>query len=87
MNSLDLISLKKNVKDYLDTCGLPKEAIRLVLREIYEEVQKEAVNEALEQAKENHDILMPSTILFSIMLCCFWNNFRLQEMQSQGRYL
>lgn len=55
MNSLDLISLKKNVKDYLDTCGLPKEAIRLVLREIYEEVQKEAVNEALEQAKENEE--------------------------------
>lgn len=55
MNSLDLISLKKNIKDYLDNIGLPKEAIRLVLKEVYEEVSKEAINEALEQAKEHEE--------------------------------
>jgi len=51
MNSLDLISLKKNIKDYLDKCEIPKEAIRLVLKELYAEIQQEAVNEAMAQAQ------------------------------------
>jgi len=52
MNSLDLISFKKNIKDYINTCGLPKEAARLVLKEIYEETSKEAINEAYAEAQK-----------------------------------
>lgn len=51
MNSLDLISLKKNLKDYLDKCDIPKEAVRLVLKELYTEIQQEAVSEAMAQAQ------------------------------------
>ena len=52
MTSLDLISFKKNIKDYIDTCGLPKEAARLVLKEVYEETSKEALKEAYEEANK-----------------------------------
>ena len=52
MTSLELISFKKNIKDYIDTCGLPKEAVRLELKEIYEEVSKEALQEAYAEAQE-----------------------------------
>jgi len=52
MTSLDLISFKKNIKDYIDTCGLPKEAARLVLKELLEETTKEAIAEAYAEAKK-----------------------------------
>ncbi len=60
MNSLDLISLKKNIKDYLESTKLPWEAIRLVMKELYTEIQQEAVNEAMaqaqaEEAKQNEE--------------------------------
>lgn len=55
MTSLDLLSFKKNVSDYIRTCheaGMPFEAMRLSLKEILEEVSREALNEALAQTKE-----------------------------------
>lgn len=52
MTSLDIISFKKSIKDYINTCGLPKEAARLVLKEIYEEVSKEALSEAYAEAQK-----------------------------------
>lgn len=52
MNSLDLITFKKSIKDYVDTCGLPKEASRLILKEVLEEVTKEALNEAMKELSE-----------------------------------
>lgn len=55
MTSLDLISFRKNVNDYIRNChetGMPLEAIRLSLKEIIEEVSKEAVNEAYAEASQ-----------------------------------
>ena len=52
MTSLDLISFKKNVKDYINACGIPKEAARLILKEMYEEITKEAIAEAYKEAQE-----------------------------------
>ena len=52
MNSLDLLTAKKTIKDYIDTCGLPKEASRLILKEVLEEVSKEALNEAMKELSE-----------------------------------
>lgn len=47
MTSLDLITLKKTIKDYIEGQPIPKEAARLVLREILEEISKEAIDEAM----------------------------------------
>lgn len=52
MTSLDLISFRKNIKDYINTCGIPKEAARLILKEIYEETTKEAIAEAYKEAEK-----------------------------------
>lgn len=52
MNSLDLITVKKTVKEYIDTCGLPKEASRLILKEVLEEVTREALNDAMKELSE-----------------------------------
>ena len=50
MNSLELVSLKKNIKDELNKIKLPKEALRLILKEVYEEISREAVEEAIAEA-------------------------------------
>lgn len=47
MNSLEIISFKKNIKDYADKSGFPKEVVRLVFKELLEEASSEALNEAL----------------------------------------
>ena len=55
MNSLDLITLKKNIEDELNKIDIPKEALRLIIKEVYEDVSKAALNEALQQAKEKEE--------------------------------
>ena len=60
MNSLDLITIKKTLKDYIDNQDVPREALRLILKEVLEEVSKEAYTEAMNDlnklsAKENED--------------------------------
>ncbi len=60
MNSLDLITIKKTLKDYIDNQDVPREALRLILKEVLEEVSKEAYTEAMNDlnklsTKENED--------------------------------
>ena len=52
MTSLEIISMKQTIKDYLNSCGAPKEISRMVVREVYEDLQREALEEALTEAKE-----------------------------------
>lgn len=58
MTSLDIISFKKNVTDYIKSCheaGMPFEAMRLSLKEILEETSRQAISEAMAQAKEQEE--------------------------------
>lgn len=60
MNSLDLVTIKKTLKDYIDNQDVPREAMRLILRELLDEVSKEACTEAINDLnklseKENED--------------------------------
>ena len=55
MNTLEIMSFEKNLKDYIKAAQLPTEVKRLVLKEIYDEVKTEALTEALTQAKEMED--------------------------------
>lgn len=50
MNSLELISFKKTIKDYIDEHADSKEQARYVLKELLEEVSKESIEEAIGQA-------------------------------------
>lgn len=52
MTSLEIISAKKNIEDYLDTLKMPKEVVRMVLKEIYAKAEREAFEEALKEAQE-----------------------------------
>lgn len=52
MNSLQIISFKKTIKDYIDSQPIPKEVSRLVLKELLEEVSKEALDEAMAELEK-----------------------------------
>lgn len=55
MTSLQLVSFKKNITDYIESQPLPKEAVRLVLKEILEDVSHKAITEALREAEEREN--------------------------------
>lgn len=52
MNSIDIITMKKTIKDYIDGQPIPKEVSRLVLKELLEEVSKEALDEAMAELEK-----------------------------------
>ncbi len=53
--SLDVMTFKKTIEEYVKAINMPAEVKRLVLKEIYDEVKTEALTEALAQAKEMED--------------------------------
>lgn len=56
MNTLEIISFKKTLEDYINKQEMPKEVVRLVLKEIYDNVSKASLEEALnEMRKEEND--------------------------------
>ena len=52
MTSLEIISAKKNIEDYIESLEMPKEVIRMVLKEIYARAERQAFDEALKEAQE-----------------------------------
>lgn len=52
MDSLSVYSFKENIKQLIDKYGLPKEVVRLVLKELYTETEKSALEEVLREAEE-----------------------------------
>lgn len=55
MNSLDILTFKKTIKDYIDSQPLPKEVVRMVVKELLEDISKEALDEAMKEIKEMED--------------------------------
>lgn len=55
MNSLDILTFKKTIKDYIDSQPLPKEVVRMVVKELLENISKEALDEAMKEIKEMED--------------------------------
>lgn len=52
MTSLEIITFKKNLEDYISSQNFPAEIKRMVLEDIYKKVAQDAFNEAMNQAKE-----------------------------------
>lgn len=55
MTSLDIVSARKTIEDYIDGLDIPKEVVRMVVKEIYQKTEKDAYAEALAQAKEKEN--------------------------------
>ena len=53
MLSIDILTVKKTVEDYLESVDMPWELKRMILKEIYEKTEKKAYNEAMNEVKEN----------------------------------
>lgn len=51
MTSLEIVSVKKSIKDYINATVESKELARLIVKEILEEATKEALEEAILEAK------------------------------------
>lgn len=52
MNTLDILTFKKSIENFIDDSEMPKELVRMVLKEIYSSVEKQAYEEAMAQLKE-----------------------------------
>ena len=58
MTTLEILSFKKAIENYIEDSKLPKELVRMILKEIYSSVEKQAYDEAMAQlneTKENDD--------------------------------
>ena len=55
MSSLEVVTFKQSIKDYIANQSMPKEVIRMALKEIYAEVEREAYEELILEAKEKGD--------------------------------
>lgn len=55
MSSLEIISFKKSIEDFIASQKLPAEVKRMVVKEIYEDVTAEAAREAMREIKEEED--------------------------------
>lgn len=55
MTSLDIITAKKAVKDFMNNLDFPKEVERLILKEIYDEAREEAYKEAMDELNKKGD--------------------------------
>lgn len=55
MTSLDIISVKQTIENYINGLDMPKEVIRMVVKEVYQKTEKDAYEEALAQAKEREE--------------------------------
>lgn len=55
MNSLDILTFKKTLEDYIAAQNMPKMVISMVLKEISQKAESDALTEALNEAKERED--------------------------------
>lgn len=55
MNTLDILSARQTIENYINGLDMPKEVIRMVVKEVYQKTEKDAYEEALMQAKEKED--------------------------------
>lgn len=52
MNSLEVLSFKKSIEDYIESSNMPKVVIGMVLKELSAKAEAEGLAEALNEAKE-----------------------------------
>lgn len=58
MTTLEILTFKKTIENYIEESKLPKEVVRMVVKDIYSSVEKQAYEEAMAQlneTKENDD--------------------------------
>lgn len=53
MKSIEIIQVRKTLEDYINSLKLPKELIRMILKEAYEKAEKSAYEEAMNELKED----------------------------------
>lgn len=56
MTTLEILSVKKSIEDYLEAVEMPWELKRMILRDIYINVERKAYEEAMNEVKENEDV-------------------------------
>lgn len=56
MTSLEIVSFKKTIEDYIEVQKMPKVVIAMVLKEISAKAERDAMEETLREAKENEDV-------------------------------
>lgn len=52
MKSIDIISFKKTLEGFIESQDMPKEVIRMVVKEVYEDVSKASLEEAMKEINE-----------------------------------
>lgn len=52
MDSLTVVTIKETIRQYLKASDLPKEVLRMIVKDVYEEVQGEAIKEIQEQLEK-----------------------------------
>lgn len=52
MKSIDILTTKKSIEDYLETVEMPWELKRMILKDIYINVERKAYEESLKEAQE-----------------------------------
>lgn len=55
MTTLEILSVKKSIEDYLNAVEMPWELKRMILKDIYINVERKAYEEAMNEVKENED--------------------------------
>lgn len=55
MKSIEILSVKKSIEDYLEAVEMPMELKRMIVKDIYINVEKKAYEEAMNEVKENED--------------------------------
>lgn len=55
MTSLDIVSFKSAIEQFINESELPKEVIRMILKEIYIKAEKSAYDELMSQVGEGDD--------------------------------
>lgn len=55
MTSLEVITFKKTIEDYVKSVDMPMEVKRLVIKEIYEDVHKKALEEVMSEISEREE--------------------------------
>lgn len=53
MKSIEILQVRKTLEEYINSLDMPKELIRMILKEAYDKAEKSAYEEAMNELKED----------------------------------
>lgn len=61
MKSIDILTVKNTIENYLESVDMPMELKRMIVKDVYEKTERKAYNEAMEEVnkmeKEKSDVI------------------------------